>query len=730
MLFVPQAPMDSCAGGFAVEPGYMVCMMQPRGAYASGQPGEATPVQPLMEVPSPEAPGDWAPAPRKPASGGGIGASKALVIRNPKTGEVVGGDREAPALAKESTECMSEEMRKALRIEKTRQVLLEKTNLPNMLLRSAKLRGGTAAKVMSKRGQAAMWCTDRSTFSALNIDSVARPYTSGPLKSDLQAHTDEARALAEVRPQEKAAPKEQGATAKAVDKAKTIAALRNRMQKAAPWAPSEPLILPKKVMEAAMQESDETEAKTVAGNRQPWRPKFLVSRQDSAEPAPEAEESKLAVASAAEEDASASTGETEPESMCCSTEVPDTASDKEAPLTDEISSERMSFIGAHEAMVRSLLSYRGIVAEEKAPVEVANLFARQLERAPAPPPLQSPTSSSAATPSGRDRRATKGQSSESLPTPSNKAWHLSPKGSPMSKEAELRRTVQGLLNKICPENVATIAKKMSQIKVRTSLQLESLIDLIFRKALAEPHYCETYADLIFSLKSEFPEFPSPNEGEGAKPVSFRSSVLNICQNEFERTLFPPEEQSEDAAAEEGCGDAREKARMLANMKFIGHLFLRQLLSAKVIGSVIQELTLCDQVDKLPQEHAVECACELLLNIGFTLESMAAGSQTLSQVCGRLLELKQRKTPEGRGAYSKRIQFTIQNLLDTRAARWHQKTFRSRAKTMEEIRLEQTQQLAAQARGAELESGEQVVAGQRPQYMAAVAASPLQRKPTL
>jgi len=720
--------MDSCAGGFAVEPGYMVCMMQPRGAYASGQPGEATPVQPLMEVPSPEAPGDWAPAPRKPASGGGIGASKALVIRNPKTGEVVGGDREAPALAKESTECMSEEMRKALRIEKTRQVLLEKTNLPNMLLRSAKLRGGTAAKVMSKRGQAAMWCTDRSTFSALNIDSVARPYTSGPLKSDLQAHTDEARALAEVRPQEKAAPKEQGATAKAVDKAKTIAALRNRMQKAAPWAPSEPLILPKKVMEAAMQESDETEAKTVAGNRQPWRPKFLVSRQDSAEPAPEAEESKLAVASAAEEDASASTGETEPESMCCSTEVPDTASDKEAPLTDEISSERMSFIGAHEAMVRSLLSYRGIVAEEKAPVEVANLFARQLERAPAPPPLQSPTSSSAATPSGRDRRATKGQSSESLPTPSNKAWHLSPKGSPMSKEAELRRTVQGLLNKICPENVASIGAKLAEIAVEDEEELELLISLVFKKALAEPHYCETYADLVFSLKAAFPEFPSPT---GGKPVTFKSTLLNICQQEFESlpTSLDPTGEALDPDEVEFLRK-KTKDRVLANMKFIGHLFLRQLLSAKVIGSVIQELTLCDQVDKLPQEHAVECACELLLNIGFTLESMAAGSQTLSQVCGRLLELKQRKTPEGRGAYSKRIQFTIQNLLDTRAARWHQKTFRSRAKTMEEIRLEQTQQLAAQARGAELESGEQVVAGQRPQYMAAVAASPLQRKPTL
>lgn len=126
--------------------------------------------------------------------------------------------------------------------------------------------------------------------------------------------------------------------------------------------------------------------------------------------------------------------------------------------------------------------------------------------------------------------------------------------------------------------------------------------------------------------------------------------------------------------------------MRGNMKFIGHLFLRQLLSAKVIGSVIcclamfqraiyvgqdplkrrgflpkvfflkknrvldvmatnhwkfissfhpslvetqksshlhpspspppqGELVLCEQVDDLPEEHALECACELLLAIG-------------------------------------------------------------------------------------------------------------------
>merc|ERR1719436_852342 len=190
----------------------------------------------------------------------------------------------------------------------------------------------------------------------------------------------------------------------------------------------------------------------------------------------------------------------------------------------------------------------------------------------------------------------------------------------MSPGGDLKRTVQGLLNKICPENVTTITEKIAAVEVQTADQLEIIIELIFKKALAEPHYCQTYADLVFALKSVFPEFPSP---DGGKPITFKSSVLNICQNEFEELITNVEPTDGEKARFSGedldiCRKKR-KARILANMKFIGHLFLRQLLSAKVVGSVMQELTLCDKGDSLPKEHVIECATELLLSIGYTLE---------------------------------------------------------------------------------------------------------------
>ncbi|CAK9023275.1 Eukaryotic translation initiation factor 4G (eIF-4G) (eIF4G) (Eukaryotic initiation factor 4F subunit p220) (eIF-4F p220 subunit) [Durusdinium trenchii] len=190
---------------------------------------------------------------------------------------------------------------------------------------------------------------------------------------------------------------------------------------------------------------------------------------------------------------------------------------------------------------------------------------------------------------------------------------------------ELKRQVQGLLNKICPENVDSIIEKIAAIKVEDIKQLEAIIELMFKKArhlmcattcrtmtasmvglqaVTEPHYCETYADMIFNLKAVYPSFPSP---DGGKPITFKGLVLNICQNEFEELLSSndlTEEEKEKLDQEEiDFLRKKRKDRMRGNMKFIGHLFLRQLLSAKVIGSVICELVLCEQVEDLPEDSS-------------------------------------------------------------------------------------------------------------------------------
>merc|ERR1712070_1049530 len=110
---------------------------------------------------------------------------------------------------------------------------------------------------------------------------------------------------------------------------------------------------------------------------------------------------------------------------------------------------------------------------------------------------------------------------------SAKAWKPA-KGE--SRVEILRRDLNSLLNKVCPENIATIVERIVNTQIGTVEELEVLIKLIFEKALAQPHYCVTYADMVFALHQWMPEFPS--EGTG-KPVNFRTCLLNTCQTEFE-----------------------------------------------------------------------------------------------------------------------------------------------------------------------------------------------------
>merc|ERR1719515_366569 len=133
-----------------------------------------------------------------------------------------------------------------------------------------------------------------------------------------------------------------------------------------------------------------------------------------------------------------------------------------------------------------------------------------------------------------------------------------------------------------------------------------MISLIFRKALTEPHYCVTYADLVFGLKARVPELPAPG---GGKPVTFKAALLNTVQEEYEALPKVLEPTDEERVQYPNPADLqfevkKRKDRFIANMKFIGHLFLRHLLSVKVVSSVIQHLTSCDAT---LHEHKVECA---------------------------------------------------------------------------------------------------------------------------
>lgn len=273
---------------------------------------------------------------------------------------------------------------------------------------------------------------------------------------------------------------------------------------------------------------------------------------------------------------------------------------------------------------------------------------------------------------------------------------------------ELSRGVQCLLNKIVPQNREVIVDRMAEIEIANADELNRVNQIIFRKALDEPHYCDTYADMVEKLQSRYPKFPPQREGE--KPLTFRRVLLNTCQEEFEglpTTLEPPQEEKDQMHPGEIAEYQKKiKDRARANMKFIGKLYLRELLAARVICDVLHDLLRGDE--NLPEEHKVECAIELMTNVGYTLEK--SYQMEMQKFSARMIDLKSARGPNGRPALSRRVQFAVQDLLDLKDNMWKQKIMKEQAKTMQEIHQDAARD---QRKGTEVSFATQT-AGMRPQ----------------
>lgn len=587
-------------------------------------------------------------------------------------------------------------------------------NLPGLLLLNMKAMGGTVAKAVARGGRVAkVWCSDRSTFSALNIDGLSR---------------------------RRAAPKAKAASG---EPAKSPAQMST-------W--------PSVVALKAEEETSTTTRPYVAsttGNFNPflpedpaWRPVPLVVQT----PTPPRPMRRACTAPRSHTDLGSGGSSTPPTAESTQGERTQSSASAESteptePGEEEDILEPESHQSDHLAVRSMLMRYRSIVVEANdASADLGLRAVAHQEAAPAP------AFSSAASSGKKKRQAPaplsglspqKNQKDEARPmertstpncigkaksapdvelhtrqpllTPSANAWRRAPPAQ-LSHSDALKRAVNGLLNKACPERLQSVSQQLSEVNVRGPEDLELVISLILEKALAEPHYCETYADLAFSLKAAFPEFPTEN---GEKPFSFKICLLNICQREFESLPESQEEEQEalkDLDPEEAeYRRKRSKDRQLANMKFIGHLFLRQLLSVKIIRNIAAELTFLGlRENECPQETSLDCVCELLINIGHTLESFPGGVQAVQEIIKRLHVLSQRTKPDGRMAYSKRFQFAVQDLREVQSAGWTRRTFKSTAKTLQEVRHEHQRQ----ARAATGPAPEEFVAGVRPAYLQA------------
>jgi hypothetical protein len=157
--------------------------------------------------------------------------------------------------------------------------------------------------------------------------------------------------------------------------------------------------------------------------------------------------------------------------------------------------------------------------------------------------------------------------------------------------------VQGILNKVTPDNLQALSENMKSL-VNSSVEiLRESVDLIHEKAIQEKKFVSVYGDLCKDLCQDSVEFVVDSQR-----ISFRGLMITRCQNHFEIEFKPSDQEAvasnsrispkdsnvEDKSETDGVY-AKFRAKKLGNIRFVGELYKRKLIPERIIHACIVSL---------------------------------------------------------------------------------------------------------------------------------------------
>jgi len=298
---------------------------------------------------------------------------------------------------------------------------------------------------------------------------------------------------------------------------------------------------------------------------------------------------------------------------------------------------------------------------------------------------------------------------------SDKAWK--PRLTNNQTEDEISAKVKQarlILNKLTVDKFDTLYEQIRTIDIHNYEVLNGIVAEVFEKAVLQPSFSSMYAELCKRLseevKEEFviimedPENPENNKNE---TLSFKRILLKACQSEFERGSLNEDEQyvkehikkkTEEEISPEDIKEAMTKAkrRMLGNLRFIGELYVKDLINETVIRTrCIEELL--KKVEKTKDEEDIESLCKLFTTVGKNLEGRSGKSKKAKndEYFKRLEDIGKDK------ALPSRARFLIQDALDLRANQWVPRRKEATAKSIAEIHEDAKKEEIAKAQNADL-----------------------------
>ncbi|XP_048132926.1 eukaryotic translation initiation factor 4G [Rhodamnia argentea] len=297
--------------------------------------------------------------------------------------------------------------------------------------------------------------------------------------------------------------------------------------------------------------------------------------------------------------------------------------------------------------------------------------------------------------SDRWQRATGFQQKGLIPSPQTplQMMHRAEKkyevGRVTDEEQAKQRQLKAILNKLTPQNFEKLFEQVKAVNIDNAPTLKGLISQIFDKALMEPTFCEMYANLCRHLAQELPDFI-----EDDNKITFRRVLLNKCQEEFERgereeeEANKAEEEGEIKQSEEEREEKRIKARrrMLGNIRLIGELYKKRMLTEKIMHECIKKLL--GGQHETPEEEDIEALCKLMSTIGEMIDHPKAKDHMDTYFEG-MWNLSNNMN------LSSRVRFMLKDSIDLRRNKWQQRRKVEGPKKIDEVHRDAAQERHAQ-----------------------------------
>ncbi|XP_022147112.1 eukaryotic translation initiation factor 4G-like isoform X2 [Momordica charantia] len=258
-------------------------------------------------------------------------------------------------------------------------------------------------------------------------------------------------------------------------------------------------------------------------------------------------------------------------------------------------------------------------------------------------------------------------------------------GKVADEEETKQRQLKAILNKLTPQNFAKLFEQVKAVNIDSAKTLTGVISQIFDKALTEPTFCEMYANFCLHLAGDLPDFSDDNQ-----KINFKRLLLNKCQEEFEREQEENDNvnkvgETKQSEEEQEAKRTKARRRMLGNIRLIGELYKKKMITEKIMHVCIKKLL--GQYQN-PDEEDIEALCKLMSTIGEMIDHSKA-KQHMDAYFEMMTELSNNMK------LSSRVRFMLKDAIDLRKNKWQQRRKIEGPKKIDEVHRDAVQERQAQ-----------------------------------